>query len=65
MAHPARKRMRDSFTSLFNEAEETADPAAEDPTIETITYDRRKKVDSGKSSLKTCQWKRPIPLTRG
>lgn len=29
--------------SLFNEAEETADPANPEPTLETITYQRRKR----------------------
>ena len=30
--------------SLFNEAEDTANPKAEEPTLETITYQRRKKL---------------------
>jgi len=30
--------------SLFNEAEETADPKIEEPSIETITYKRRKRT---------------------
>ncbi|WP_398573478.1 transposase, partial [Staphylococcus epidermidis] len=29
--------------SLFNEAEVTADPAVEEPTIETVTYKRKKQ----------------------
>ena len=28
--------------NLFNEVETTADPSIEEPTIETITYDRQK-----------------------
>lgn len=29
--------------SLFNEAEDIANPAVEEPTVETITYQRKKK----------------------
>nr|WP_231784174.1 IS66 family transposase [Lentibacillus sp. JNUCC-1] len=29
--------------SLFNEAEDTADPAIEEPTVETVTYKRKKQ----------------------
>ena len=28
--------------NLFNEAEATANPKAEEPTLETVTYQRRK-----------------------
>jgi len=37
---------------LFNEAEETADPAAEEPTLETITYSRHKQSGKREKELK-------------
>ncbi|CCQ95294.1 hypothetical protein CULT_2470002 [[Clostridium] ultunense Esp] len=37
---------------LFNEAETTANPAAEELTIETITYNRRKKSGKQEEQLK-------------
>ncbi|CCQ95284.1 hypothetical protein CULT_2450005 [[Clostridium] ultunense Esp] len=37
---------------LFYEAEETADPAAEEPTIETITYSRHKQSGKHEKELK-------------
>lgn len=44
--------------NLFNEAEDTADPANLEPTLETITYQRKKREPGQKAaSLKTCRWK--------
>jgi len=37
--------------NLFNEAEDTANPQAEEPTIETITYQRRKKQAGQRAEL--------------
>ena len=37
--------------NLFNEAEDTANPQAEEPTIETITYQRRKKQTGQRAEL--------------
>jgi transposase len=37
--------------SLFNEAEVTADPAVTEPTVETITYQRKKKPGERKEKL--------------
>jgi transposase len=37
--------------SLFNEAEVTADPAVPEPTVETITYQRKKKQGERKEKL--------------
>jgi len=37
--------------SLFNEAEDTANPQAEEPTLETITYQRRKKQAGQRAEL--------------
>lgn len=37
--------------SLFNEAEDTANPKAEEPTLETITYQRRKKRAGQRAEL--------------
>jgi len=37
--------------NLFNEAEDTASPKAEEPTLETITYQRRKKQTGHRTEL--------------
>src|SRR5699024_9759647 len=37
--------------SLFNEAEETADPTAQEPTVETITYQRKKQCGQREQKL--------------
>jgi len=37
--------------NLFNEAEDTANPQAEEPTLETITYQRRKKQAGQRANL--------------
>jgi transposase len=37
--------------NLFNEAEDTANPQAEEPTLETITYQRRKKQTGQRAEL--------------
>lgn len=37
--------------NLFNEAEDTANPKAEEPTLETITYQRRKKQAGNRAEL--------------
>ena len=46
--------------SLFNEAEVTADEKVEEPTLETITYRRKKRTVKSKQCLKTCPRKRFI-----
>lgn len=45
---------------LFNEAERTANPIVEEPTLETITYRRKNMWDSELRNLKTCLRKRSI-----
>src|SRR5699024_5265965 len=37
--------------SFFNEAEETADPTAQEPTVETITYQRKKQCGQREQKL--------------
>ncbi|WP_245545002.1 IS66 family transposase [Lentibacillus jeotgali] len=37
--------------SLFNEAEETADPTTQEPTVETITYQRKKQCGQREQKL--------------
>lgn len=47
---------------LFNEAEVIADDKVEEPTIETITYRRKKRVGQREEMLKTCLQKRFITI---
>jgi transposase len=52
---PAEQRQ---FTDLLgNEAEMEADPKREEPTVETITCQRRKSPGNVRPSFKICPWR--------
>ena len=49
---------------LFNEAEVEAQPDLAEPTIETITYKRRKQRGHRETVLKTCRLRRSNTVCR-
>jgi len=48
---PSSEKTSPEQLNLFNEAEDTADPKLEEPTLETITYQRRKKQSGQREEL--------------
>lgn len=54
-----KKQIRINSNSLFNEAEITADLKVEEPTLETISYNRRKNDLDAINQL--LPWSQTIP----